>query len=377
MIKDESLYIAGPLCFYKNGYGMWDALKKEAEFYGFKVALPNNNVLEYEEGNKRQFSAAIFKNCRDSINQTTCLIVNLENYRGLVPDGGSVYEMGMAYAKGARLYGYTRDKRPARMKYGHGRYVGNDIIDLDGRKLAHQDLAFGPCIVGSTKIVEGKFGDALQMFITDIEEDSKLKASRNVFVLDADPQVTVEPAGKPRVYLSSFERYDNDAKEKFESMKMVCEKYGFIAISPLDDAPMVERIVSDDVMEMAYNQFDHYQQHVRNCDIILANLNNYHGYEPNDDVSFECGMAFQLGKKLFGYLDEVKPMIDLVPNRGPEGEYRDLNDMNVENFDNPLNLMFGASFTLFEGQFEEAVKKMAERLVDFKLTDDLVPPVLD
>lgn len=377
MIKDESLYIAGPLCFYKNGYGMWDALKKEAEFYGFTVALPNNNVLEYEEGNKRQFSAAIFKNCRDSINKTTCLIVNLENYRGLVPDGGSVYEIGMAYAKGAKLYGFTRDKRPARMKYGHGKYVGNDIIDLDGRKLAHKDLAFGPCIVGSTKIVEGKFGDALQMFMTDIEEDSKLKASRNVFVLDADPQVTVEPSDKPRVYLSTFERYDNDAKEKLESMKKICEKYGFIGISPLDDAPMVERINSDDVMEMAYNQFDHFQQHVRNCDIILANLNNYHGYEPNDDVSFECGMAFQLGKKCFGYLDEVKPMIDLVPNRGEAFEYRDLNDMNVENFANPLNLMFGASFTLFEGKFEEAIKQMAEVLVDFKLADDLVPPVLD
>ena len=377
MIKDESLYIAGPLCFYKNGYGMWDALKKEAEFYGFTVALPNNNVLEYEEGNKRQFSAAIFKNCRDSINKTTCLIVNLENYRGLVPDGGSVYEMGMAYAKGAKLYGFTRDKRPARMKYGHGKYVGNDIIDLDGRKLAHKDLAFGPCIVGSTKIVEGKFGDALQMFMTDIEEDSKLKASRNVFVLDADPQVTVEPSDKPRVYLSTFERYDNDAKEKLESMKKICEKYGFIGISPLDDAPMVERINSDDVMEMAYNQFDHFQQHVRKCDIILANLNNYHGYEPNDDVSFECGMAFQLGKKCFGYLDEVKPMIDLVPNRGEAFEYRDLNDMNVENFANPLNLMFGASFTLFEGKFEEAIKQMAEALVDFKLADDLVPPVLD
>lgn len=377
MIKDESLYIAGPLCFYKNGYGMWDALKKEAEFYGFTVALPNNNVLEYEEGNKRQFSAAIFKNCRDSINKTTCLIVNLENYRGLVPDGGSVYEMGMAYAKGAKLYGFTRDKRPARMKYGHGKYVGNDIIDLDGRKLAHKDLAFGPCIVGSTKIVEGKFGDALQMFMTDIEEDSKLKASRNVFVLDADPQVTVEPSDKPRVYLSTFERYDNDAKEKLESMKKICEKYGFIGISPLDDAPMVERINSDDVMEMAYNQFDHFQQHVRNCDIILANLNNYHGYEPNDDVSFECGMSFQLGKKCFGYLDEVKPMIDLVPNRGEAFEYRDLNDMNVENFANPLNLMFGASFTLFEGKFEEAIKQMAEALVDFKLADDLVPPVLD
>ena len=48
-----------------------------------------------------------------------------------------------------------------------------------------------------------------------------------------------------------------------------------------------------------------------------------------------------------------------------------------KNFVNPLNLMFGASFTLFEGKFEEAIKQMAEALVDFKLADDLVPPVLD
>lgn len=377
MNKDESLYIAGPLCFYKNGYGMWHALRKEAEFNGFKVALPNENVLDYEEGNKRQFSAAIFKNCRDSMNQTTCIIANLENYRGLVPDGGTVYEMGMAYGKGAKLYGFTRDKRPARMKFGLGQYKGNDIYDLDGRVLAHKEIPFGPCIVGSTKIIEGSFTDALKYFMADIEEESKLKANRNVFIMDADPQATVLPEDKPRVYLSSFERYDNDAKEKFEVMKKICAKYGLIAISPLDDAPMVEKVESDDPYEMAYNQFDHYQQHVRNCDLILANLNDYHGYEPNDDVSFECGMAFQLGKKCFGYLKEVKPMIDLVPNKGKDLEYRDVNDMNVEDFENPLNLMFGASFTLFDGSFEEVIKKVSEALVDFKLADDLVPAIME
>jgi len=377
MNKDESLYIAGPLCFYKNGYGMWHALRKEAEFNGFKVALPNDTVLVYEEGNKRQFSSAIFKNCRDSMNQTTCIIANLENYRGCVPDGGTVYEMGMAYAKGAKLYGFTRDKRPERMKYGNAIYKGNELYDIDGRVLPHKELPFGPCLVGSTKIIEGNFSDALNLFKTDIEEDSKLKASRNVFIMDAEPAPTVSPIDKPRVYLSTFERYDNDAKTKLDEMKKICDKYGFIAISPLDDAPMLDRVESDDVYEMAYNQFDHYQQHVRNCDLILANLNDFHGLEPNDDVSFECGMAFQLGKKCFGYVKQNKPMIELVPNKGKEFEYRDANDMNVEDFESPLNLMFGASFTLFDGTFEEVVKKVSESLVDFKLRDDLVPAIME
>lgn len=376
MNKDERLYIAGPLCFYKNGFDMWHALRKEAEFNGFKVVLPNDLHLEYEEGNKRQYSSAIFKNCRDAMHQTTCIIANLENYRGCVPDGGTVYEMGMAYASGAKLYGFTRDKRPERMKYGNAKYRGNELYDIDGRVLPHKELPFGPCIVGSTKIIEGKFSDALTMLKTDIEEESKLKANRNVFILDVDPQPTVKPIDKPRIYLSTFERYDNDASDKLEEMKKICDKYGLVAISPLDDAPMLDRIESDDVYEMAYNQFDHYQQHVRNCDLILANLNDYHGFEPNDDVSFECGMAFQLGKKCFGYVNNFKPMIELVPNKGKEFEYRDVNDMKVEDFENPLNLMFGASFTLMDGSFEEVVKKVSEALVDFKLNDDLVSAIM-
>jgi len=184
------------------------------------------------------------------MNLTTCIIANLENYRGCVPDGGTVYEMGMAYAKGARLYGFTRDKRPERMKYGNAMYKGNELYDIEGRVLPHKELPFGPCIVGSTKIIEGNFTDALNMLKADIEEDSKLKASRNIFIMDAEPAPTVSPIDKPRVYLSTFERYDNDAKTKLDEMKKICDKYGFIAISPLEDAPMVDHVESDDIYEM-------------------------------------------------------------------------------------------------------------------------------
>lgn len=376
MIKDESLYIAGPLVFYVNGTKMWNAWKLEAEFYGFTVALPNDNKLNFEAGNKRELSAAIFKNCRDSINLTTGIIANLETYRGFVPDGGTIFEVGMAYGRGAKCYAYTRDKRMEGLKYGAATYKGDEIYDLDGRVLPNRHLPFGPCLVGSSKIIEGSFSDVLKVYMADVEEESKLKAHRNVQVTTKAPEVTMPRKDQPIVYLAGFERYDNDAEEKYAQMKAICSKYGLYAITPLDSAPGVEDIETDDPYAKAYNLFDRYQQHVRNCDVILANLNDYHGFEPNDDVAFEAGMAFQLGKKLFAYMDDISPMVNRIPNDGKD-EPRDVNTLNVENFEAPLNLMFGASYEIFDGSFEEVVKKTAAALKNFKLRDDLVPPVLD
>jgi len=377
MIKDESLYIAGPLCFYINGFSMWHAHRKEAEFHGFKVALPNDTEPKFEAGNKRSLSAAIFVNCRDSINQTTGIIASLETYRGFVPDGGSLYEVGMAYAKGAKCYAYTRDKRIEGIKYAAARYEGNQLYDLDGRILPYKDLPFGPCVVGACKIIEGNFSDALHAYMDDIEEESKLKTNRNISVIKTEPKVTMERADRPIVYLAGFERYDQDAIEKYTAMKAICAKYGLLAISPLDPAPGVAEIETDDLYAKTYNLFDRYQQHVRNCDVILANLNDFHGKEPNDDVSFECGMAFQLGKKLFAYRDSIQPMVELIPNNGEANGYRDVNGMNVEDFESPVNLMFGASYQIFDGNFEEVVRKTAEALKNPIVRDDLVPVITD
>lgn len=376
MNQNERLYLAGPLVFYVNGLKSWHAWRQEAQFRGFEVALPNDFVPQFEPGDLRGLSAEIFKNCRDSINQTTTIIANLENYRGMVPDGGTVFEVGMAYGKGAKCYGYTRDLRPEGLKYGMAKLALEKSFDLDGRPLPHAQLPFGPCLVGSSKLIEGTYLDALSTLEVDLKEASKRAANRNVKEVVIAPARTRFSNGKPLVYLATFERYDADAQAKLAHMKSILDKHGFEAISPLDDAPGVSRVSSDDPYEVAYNTFDHYQQHVRNCDVILANLNNFHGYEPNDDVSFECGMAFQLGKTLFGYVDILRPMVELIPNGGEANGYRDINGMNVENFKNPLNLMFGASFTLFEGQFESAVQQMAVAYKDFKLASDLVPPVL-
>lgn len=197
--------------------------------------------------------------------------------------------------------------------------------------------------------------------IVDKEEELKYYTQRNHFV-DYTTARTVMPKDKPIVYLSGIERYQENAHEVFSKMKEICEKYGFIVYTPVDWAPGVKKLKTDNLYKWAANLFDNYQQHVRNCDVIIANLNDYRGYEVNNEVGFECGMAFQLGKKLYGYMDNAAPLIEKIPHLGEEKEFRDHTGSNVENFNYPANLMFGSSMKIFEGKFEEIISKVAEDL---------------
>ena len=367
MIKDEHIYIAGPLCFYPDGNKMWTSFRLEAEFYGFDVTLPNDSKLvgPDEKPTKEEMSAKIFKNCADSMAKTNGIIVNLETYRGSEPDGGSVYELGMAYALGAKCYGFTRDKRRVGVKYQAAKYNPDlsGATDIFGDNIGHPELPFSVDLIGAMKIVEGSFRDCLKVYMTDIEEESKQKAMRGIRFEEDEPCETLKKGEKPVVFLSDFHRDDIDAAVKYAEKKAVLEKYGFEAIVPTDDAPGVENIETDDPYAKAYNLFDRYQQHVRNCDIILSDLNDYRGgYEPASDVAFEAGMAFELDKKRYAFMDNIGPMIDRIPNGGEENGFRDFNGMNVENFNAPVNLMFGASFKLLDGSFEDVVRKMREDL---------------
>lgn len=367
MKKEHKLYLASPLCFYPNGNSMWNSYRKEAEFYGFIVTMPNDNKLveEGETVSKREMSDRIFQNCVWGITGVDGILVNLETYRGSEPDGGSIYEMGMAYAVGARCYGYTRDKRTVGLKYQAARY--NEEVtgayDINGNVLGHHELPFSVDVCAAAKIIEGNFSDCLMIYRTDLEEESKLQGVRGYKCVKDEPKVTIKKGDRPVVYVSTSDRDNPDAAEKYEQWRKVLNDAGFEAYFPTDKAAGVEDIETDDIYTKAYNLFDRYTQHVRNCDIIILDLNDYRGgYEPNSDVSFEAGFAYMQGKKMYGYMDDVKPMIERIPNVLTAEDSRDFNGMNVENFDGPLNLMFGASVKLFDDEFPEMIRKIAEDL---------------
>lgn len=47
---------------------------------------------------------------------------------------------------------------------------------------------------------------------------------------------------------------------------------------------------------------------------------------------------------------------------GESSGYRDMNGCSVENFDYPVNLMFGSSMEILEGRFEDVIEVIAAKL---------------
>ena len=97
----------------------------------------------------------------------------------------------------------------------------------------------------------------------------------------------------------------------WQSQRKEAEYYGAVVELPNDNW---DSVPGDSIEEKIIN----------NCDIILADLNDFYGYEPNADVSFECGMAFQLRKKMYAFMDDIGRMIDRVPNKGEENSCHDI-----------------------------------------------------
>ena len=362
MIRDERLYIAAPVCFYPRGQAIWHARRDEAEFYGFGVTCPDREKREMPK-EPAALSKAIFDNCARMMADSTICIADLENFRGFMPDGGTVYEIGMAYGRGLPIYGHTRDKRGMGVKYMGGVYETRRVLTKDGAVLPNKEFAFDTCLTAACKIVEGSFSDCLRTVMEDLEQQSKQKAVRGFGETQAQPCETIKRGERPIVYVSDFYRYDADAPKRYAAMRRVLDEAGFDAIFPTDPAPGVpQRDFSADPMAALYNRFDHYQQHVRNCDIILANLNDYLGYEPASDTGFECGMAFELGKKLFGFMEDAGPVKDRIAHVEENGRVCDANGYTIENLGAAQNLMFGGSFNILGGGFEAAVKQMARAL---------------
>ena len=198
LVRDEALYIAGPECFYTYGYDMLAAMKARAEALGFSVTLPNNDPLDMENPDLQKRADSIFANLEKVMLDTTAIVADLEAYRGAEPDSGTIYEIGMAYAKGAKCYGYTRDKRSFAAKNLNARLRDGKATDEFGNHEFYGQLPFAPSIIGSTKIVEGGFEDCLQTMILDKEEEWKFKARRGCYV-DYASSRTEKAREKPQI----------------------------------------------------------------------------------------------------------------------------------------------------------------------------------
>jgi nucleoside 2-deoxyribosyltransferase len=139
-----------------------------------------------------------------------------------------------------------------------------------------------------------------------------------------------------RVYLAGPDVFLPKAVEVGQELKARCVEAGLEGLYPLDnDAPMLDHPHRTAQWIAQANI-----ALIHQADYVIANLNNFRGLEPDSGTCFEVGMAIALGKPVFIYLSDHRPMVDKVPqgtnNLDSQGNH-------VENFDLPINLMLACT----------------------------------
>ena len=111
-----------------------------------------------------------------------------------------------------------------------------------------------------------------------------------------------------KIYLAGPDVFETDAIEQGNILKELCQQYGFKGLFPLDN----EIVCDGTPYEVAKTIREANIALINECDIIMANLNPFRGLEPDSGTVYEVGYATALGKKVYAYAQDLRPMIQRV-----------------------------------------------------------------
>jgi len=164
-----------------------------------------------------------------------------------------------------------------------------------------------------------------------------------------------------RIYLAGFDVFREDALTYGANLKLMCHRYGFEGLYPLDNACPV------DLQARAAAQWI-YESNlalIRQADILMANLNDFRGHEPDSGTCFEIGFAKALNLPTWAYCSTQAALIEQVPHtRTMRGQCVDAQDYAIEDFGLPRNLMLSCSTNIVYGYVADCLAQIAagERL---------------
>lgn len=153
-----------------------------------------------------------------------------------------------------------------------------------------------------------------------------------------------------KIYLAGPDVFYPDAIDILAKKKELCKDYGFIPISPLDNEVDISKMSKSEAAGFIALAN---KNKIRDCDIIIANLNSFRGFEPDSGTCFEVGYGMALNKRIYIYLDShIFPMRKRYPlYYGFKSHLeKDMEGNVIEDFNMPVNLMFSESkiFETFE-----------------------------
>jgi len=147
-----------------------------------------------------------------------------------------------------------------------------------------------------------------------------------------------------RVYLAGPDVFFPEPELWAHRKKAICERYGLVGVSPLDDLP------SEPAAWASYPFWRKIamrnEAHIRSCQALIANLTPFRCPSADVGTVYEVGFARALGLTIFGYATTTEPFLarTLKALGGAarvqsDASWRDADDLLVEQFGLFDNLM--------------------------------------
>lgn len=158
----KKIYTAGFDVFHPDGRAHMEQLHALCRQYGFEpeplgTPKPGAPKITTPEG--------FFRKDVELLDDCDIVAANLNSFRGWEMDCGTAFELGYAYAKGKKLYGYMSDTRPVAERMGC-------TVDENGYRVENFGLPINLMIGCSVRIVEGTLEDCLRV-IAEEEKDNE------------------------------------------------------------------------------------------------------------------------------------------------------------------------------------------------------------
>lgn len=156
-----------------------------------------------------------------------------------------------------------------------------------------------------------------------------------------------------KAYLAGPDVFRPDSVEHGEHLKALCDQAGLVGLYPLDNqvpegltGPAAATWICRANMGM-----------LAVADIVIANLSNFRGSEPDSGTVFEVGVAISLGKPVIAYFPDQGSLRQQVQTNAqglcPDGLF-------VEDFGLPRNLMLACQWTAVCHSAEDAIRLAAD-----------------
>lgn len=161
------IYFAGPDVFRLDAPSFFEDVRAHAAQHDFKCLIPIDAEIEEAMTSSETVATKIFQSNCDMIRRADLILANMAPFRGLEPDSGTLFEIGMAHALEKPVILYDVDANLTLLERVHragqlAHFDNGHPVDIHGVMIENFGLPFNLMPYHAAQaIVAGTVFDAL------------------------------------------------------------------------------------------------------------------------------------------------------------------------------------------------------------------------